>query len=150
MTKKKKVVKKVDLKKVDLMTADLTPEADTSKKTPVLEAKPVKEIKVEAPKVEVKEADVIKALQNELTSLKEEVEKNREMTIEEIREFNANRVQDVLEPTTTNVKNPSISNMKVVYTAKQYKALIEHYKKQNPAKYESKKVELERKLKELK
>lgn len=122
---------------------------DVSKKTPALEVKPAKEIKVEAPKVEVKEADVIKSLQDELVSLKEKLG-TQEMTIEEIREFNANRVQDVLEPRTTNVKNPSISNMKVVHTAKQYKALIEHYKKQNPAKYEAKKVELERKLKELK
>lgn len=120
------------------------------KETPVLEVKPVKEVKIEAPKIEEpKEADVIKALQNELTALKEEVEKNRELTIEEIREANAQRVPDVLEPSTDNVKNPSISNMKTVYTYKQYKALIEHYKVQNPAKYKQKESELARKLKEL-
>lgn len=47
-------------------------------------------------------------------------------------------------------KRPSIATVIPAYTAKQYKALIEAYKKQNPAKYEKKRSELEAKMRRLK
>ncbi len=47
-------------------------------------------------------------------------------------------------------KRPSVTNVQHVYTKKQFEKLMEAYKIQNPAKYERKKSELERKLKEIK
>ena len=52
-----------------------------------------------------------------------------------------------IEGIDTGFKRPSITNVKQVYTPKQYRALIEAYKIQNPAKYERKRSELEAKAK---
>ena len=44
-------------------------------------------------------------------------------------------------------KTRSLIDLKPVYTKEQYKELIKDYAKRNPAKYEAKKSELERKMK---
>ena len=43
-------------------------------------------------------------------------------------------------------KRPSITDIKSPQTKQEYKKLIEDYKERNPAKYETKKSELEKKL----
>jgi len=124
---------------------------DKFKKTPALEVKAEKEVKPKLPTPEpVKESEVIEALKVELKLLQVQVEENRVKTIEEIREANSKREPDVLEPVVEGFKNPSISTMRTVYTKEQYKKLMASYKKQNPAKYKLKEVELEAKLKRLK
>jgi len=123
---------------------------DKFKKIPALEVKAEKEVKAKLPTPEVKESEVIEALKVELKLLQVQVEENRVKTIEEIREANSQRKPDVLEPVVEGFKNPSISTMRTVYTKAQYKQLMANYKKQNPAKYKLKEVELERKLKEMK
>ena len=50
----------------------------------------------------------------------------------------------------TGFKRPSITDVRPAYTKKQYEALMDAYKKENPAKYEAKKSELEAKLAKLK
>ena len=55
-----------------------------------------------------------------------------------------------LVPIEQGLKRPSITDLKAAHTKKSYLELIEAYKIQNPAKYEAKKSELERKLKEIK
>ena len=47
-------------------------------------------------------------------------------------------------------KRPSIVSVRPAYTKKQYQALMDAYKEQNPAKYQIKKSELESKLSKLK
>ena len=55
-----------------------------------------------------------------------------------------------LVPIEQGLKRPSITDLRAAHTKKSYLELIEAYKIQNPTKYEAKKSELERKLKEAK
>lgn len=55
-----------------------------------------------------------------------------------------------LVPIEQGLKRPSITDLRAAHTKESYRELIEAYKIQNPTKYEAKKSELERKLKEIK
>lgn len=133
-----------------------------------LEDKTVKELREMAGDVEgvwdMKKAELIDVVKKQQEPKKESVEdlkaenerlKNKleigtEKTIDQIREDNKEmEVQDT-KPLEEGFKNPSIANQIFAHDHNSYKKLIEAYKKQNPAKYEQKKVELEEKLKRLK
>jgi len=58
--------------------------------------------------------------------------------------------EPVMVHITEGFKRPSITNVLPAYTYEQYERLIENYKRENPAKYELKRSELDAKLEALK
>ena len=93
---------------------------------------------------------MVDKLKSENEELKAELESHRTPTIEEIREANAERPEQKYEHIEEGFKRPSITDVKPAHTKSEYKNLIELYKKQNLAKYNLKKSELDAKLRAMK